>query len=814
MCQGALQRLKAAVKTSGDHKQRIILNISLSGIIIKDDKSGDVLHHHPIHKISFISQDTGDGRAFGYVFGCPQAGHEFFAFKTEKTASQVVLTLRDLFLAALELKKKEMEEEAAEVSSESVASNEQKTEDNFHQRTERPLRVELPLSEQPPNASSTAATDNSHLKFSVDSLQQGISHMDRSIAQKFGFSFSEDDVSESSVNSFPSSFQFKVDKLASLYHETLSLSSRSSSTSDYACASSIPEEERAVTSVTSSDPPPSPPRREDRYAVFLEDIDALPSVFDNPDIVTLQPILAQPKTPPESAQEPPKEEEDASMNAPPQDPNPVPFAELDPLGNQPYIDRKDFFCELKKPPKRALKDLTERDPFSTELNGSPNSSFSAPSFNPFGDPPALPPKKPTEHGKELHMNTEDEVPWGHRSPFNPFVTSSEDDPDIPPPSSPPPPPPPPRLPPLATTPAPPPRPPGRAWLSFETPTEEKGKTLEAFNSSTHSSSSCGARSIDLAYDRLEEELPPPLPSPLRRRCSQSDSSPPGSPAWGASARRNAPEVFFPEEIVGDHSPLPEKKPENGGAVNNLVKRNGDAKENGGGFWDAFGNSFTNKGGFSEGNGGVFSNRGFEDEGFTDKGNFVDDYQVFGSSNGGVTSECTSKRFVFEKSKVSGFSNGYTPGSGDKVDVFAGGIFVKLPPPCEGTSPPLPPKPTSSSVFSSSGGTHSLSTGTTYSSSSRDKTTSSSSGGTHSSNTRQTTSSSSGGANSTSSLAFSSSDESRRVGSVGESLVSSGEHVGEEIISSPDSIFRKRDDPFADDFFLSLPRKDKECKPSS
>ncbi|CAL1266539.1 unnamed protein product [Larinioides sclopetarius] len=86
MCQGALQRLKAAVKTSGDHKQKIILNISLNGIMIKDEKSGELLHHHPIHKISFISQDTNDNRAFGYVFGSPQTGHEFFGIKTEKIA--------------------------------------------------------------------------------------------------------------------------------------------------------------------------------------------------------------------------------------------------------------------------------------------------------------------------------------------------------------------------------------------------------------------------------------------------------------------------------------------------------------------------------------------------------------------------------------------------------------------------------------------------------------------------------------------------------------------------------------------------------
>ena len=57
----------------------------------------DCLHHHPVHKISFIAQDMTDTRAFGYIFGSPDAGHKFFGIKTEKTASQVVIAMRDLF---------------------------------------------------------------------------------------------------------------------------------------------------------------------------------------------------------------------------------------------------------------------------------------------------------------------------------------------------------------------------------------------------------------------------------------------------------------------------------------------------------------------------------------------------------------------------------------------------------------------------------------------------------------------------------------------------------------------------------------------
>lgn len=57
----------------------------------------DCLYHHPVHKISFMAQDMTDTRAFGYIFGSPDAGHKFFGIKSEKAASQVVIAMRDLF---------------------------------------------------------------------------------------------------------------------------------------------------------------------------------------------------------------------------------------------------------------------------------------------------------------------------------------------------------------------------------------------------------------------------------------------------------------------------------------------------------------------------------------------------------------------------------------------------------------------------------------------------------------------------------------------------------------------------------------------
>ncbi|XP_060605198.1 disabled homolog 1-like isoform X2 [Ruditapes philippinarum] len=110
MCQEAMYRLKVAVKQSGQHKQKIIVNVSLDGIRIIDVRTHATNHTHPVHRISFISRDITDARAFGYVYGAGEGKHKFFAIKTEKAAEALVLTLRDLFQVVYELKKKEVED--------------------------------------------------------------------------------------------------------------------------------------------------------------------------------------------------------------------------------------------------------------------------------------------------------------------------------------------------------------------------------------------------------------------------------------------------------------------------------------------------------------------------------------------------------------------------------------------------------------------------------------------------------------------------------------------------------------------------------
>lgn len=108
--------MAVAARSQGKHKQRIWVNISLSGIKIIDERSGVsaaiilqhchcilsgiahqnvflfeiqvIEHEHVVNKISFIARDVTDNRAFGYVCGA-EGQHQFFAIKT---AQQVTPT--------------------------------------------------------------------------------------------------------------------------------------------------------------------------------------------------------------------------------------------------------------------------------------------------------------------------------------------------------------------------------------------------------------------------------------------------------------------------------------------------------------------------------------------------------------------------------------------------------------------------------------------------------------------------------------------------------------------------------------------------
>ncbi|XP_020340479.1 disabled homolog 2 isoform X2 [Oncorhynchus kisutch] len=107
MSQDSMMKLKGlaiASRSQGKHKQRIWVNISMSGIKIIDEKTGVIEHEHMVNTISFIARDVTDNRAFGYVCGA-EGQHQFFAIKTGQQAEPLVIDLKDLFQVIFNMKK-------------------------------------------------------------------------------------------------------------------------------------------------------------------------------------------------------------------------------------------------------------------------------------------------------------------------------------------------------------------------------------------------------------------------------------------------------------------------------------------------------------------------------------------------------------------------------------------------------------------------------------------------------------------------------------------------------------------------------------
>lgn len=80
------------------------------------NSSGELLFHHTVPEISFISRDETDTRAFGYVFdSAATTGHRFIGIKTKKEAMVIMSTIGQLF--TINLKRRRNAEEASALAS-------------------------------------------------------------------------------------------------------------------------------------------------------------------------------------------------------------------------------------------------------------------------------------------------------------------------------------------------------------------------------------------------------------------------------------------------------------------------------------------------------------------------------------------------------------------------------------------------------------------------------------------------------------------------------------------------------------------------
>ena len=89
----AMRDLKVMAKTSGRHKARIYLRISIQGIHILEDSSMKQIDIHDLDKISYLAEDPEEKKVFGYIYnktirnkdsGKTTTVHRLFAIKSPK----------------------------------------------------------------------------------------------------------------------------------------------------------------------------------------------------------------------------------------------------------------------------------------------------------------------------------------------------------------------------------------------------------------------------------------------------------------------------------------------------------------------------------------------------------------------------------------------------------------------------------------------------------------------------------------------------------------------------------------------------------
>lgn len=429
MCQEAMTKLKVNVKSTGPHKRKITISLSMKGVKVRDEKTGELLHHHPVPKISFISQEISDGRAFGYVFGSSDESYQFIAIKTDKPAFHVVIALRDLFQTVLNFKKEIRDEEQrkASVAKSETAGNEVQeiNEDTKEAETDEKKNIyfDVVLAPEiggPFIAMEETTSDQDPVKTvddllgasdELEKLQQGIDQMDTSIAEvtfNFGKTVPEKDPFDTSfvlgpkdafralptpvplTSSSPAMVEvLQLQPSANDRNTTAATLDQSSSGDKYAAFSTLDVGTSIFGNSATDASPFNLSECDNGVEVSAQHI---PDIQELEEQIVKKSSTAPPKPPRRNRTPPP----DLSV-----------FADLDPLGkDRPYKDKTEFFQDVKNPPKKVLNDLVDKNSSNNEDEnmskvfdthfGSPPSVFPA-GFETLShvSPTSVPPRFPT-----------------------------------------------------------------------------------------------------------------------------------------------------------------------------------------------------------------------------------------------------------------------------------------------------------------------------------------------------------------------------------------------------------------------------------
>lgn len=289
-----------------------------------------------------------DSRSFGYIFGSPDCGHRFFGIKTDKAASQVVLAMRDLFQCVFELKKKEIELAKQHIQNRITAHEHQQVIKNLGDKKSASSVMGEAKLQSKAEKSPEATANLVDLEQELSSIQRGITQMERITPNEDAPSIIknplEDDPFGDSFTSFSSSSAFSILPPPSSKRNQQPRQNEDAMTE--------------FSSITKSTTPPIPPFPTASKSINDQSwlSSGTTSVFDAETLGNFNDNLATPNKSFEDSN-------NANLSASKTEITDA-FSDLDPLGSgrsKPYVDKKYFFQDLKNPPKRILKDLSEQE---------------------------------------------------------------------------------------------------------------------------------------------------------------------------------------------------------------------------------------------------------------------------------------------------------------------------------------------------------------------------------------------------------------------------------------------------------------------